>query len=148
MHQRYTPLLPMIVMAPIPSILVGYCVSSEAIERYRALKHLPESNNRPLLQAIALEIGVPLTLACVERGEEDGEATCDYYLCCFADYSGKPYNPEDLLNIPVPSAFHQLLELIPVEGDLCRLFAPRAMILSYNQLGKSRVNECALPVGT
>ncbi|KAH9952427.1 hypothetical protein BC827DRAFT_361009 [Russula dissimulans] len=50
---------------------------------------------------------------------------------------------EDLLAIPVPPAFRQLPQLMPVEGDLRRLFAPRAMISSYDQSGKSRVNEWA-----
>ena len=132
------------VMAPLPSSLVGYCVSSEAIERYRALKNLPESNNRFLLQDLESRIGVPLALVRVER---DDEAACDHYLCCFADYSGRVYDSKDLLTIPVPLAFHQLPQLIPVEGDLRRLFAPRTMIWSYDQSGKSRVNERALPIG-
>jgi hypothetical protein len=134
-------------MALLPSSLVGYRVSSEAIERYRALKNLPESNNRFLLQDLELKIGVPLALVRVERDRGDGEVVCDHYLCCFVDYSGRPYDSEDLLAIPVPPAFHQLPQLIPVEGDLRRLFAPRAMISSYDQSDKSRVNERALPIG-
>jgi len=131
-------------MAPLPSTLVGYRVSSEAIERYRALKNLPEYTNRSLLQDLESKVGIPLALVRVER---DGEATSDHYLCCFADYSGRPYDSEDLLTIPVPPAFHQLPQLISVEGDLRRLFAPRATISSYDQSGKSRVNEQALPIG-
>jgi hypothetical protein len=133
-------------MAPLPSYLVGYRVSSEAIERYRALKNLPESNNRLLVQDLESKIGVPLALVRVERDEGDGAAS-DHYLCCFADYSGRSYDSDDLLTIPVPPAFHQLSQLIPVEGDLRRLFAPRTMISSYDQSGKSRVNEQALPIG-
>ena len=69
------------------------------------------------------KINVPLALVHVE---EDAGSVSDYYLCCFADCSGRPYEPEDLLAIPVPPAFHQLPQLIPVEGDLQRLFAPGA----------------------
>jgi hypothetical protein len=137
-------------MAPLPSCLVGYRISREAIKKYMALENLPEYNNRFLLQNLESKIGVPLALVRVERDQEGDEAACDhYYLCCFVDYSGRPYEPEDLLTIPVPPAFHQLPQLIPVEGDLHRLFAPRSMIFesSYNQLGKSTVNERALPIG-
>ena len=134
-------------MAPLPCSLVGYRVSIEAIERYRSLKNLPEYNNRFLLQDLEPKIGTPLALVHVERDEEDGEAACNYYLCCFADYSGRPYDSEDLLTIPAPPAFCQLPQFITVEGHLRRLFAPRAMITSYDQSGKSRVDERALPVG-
>jgi hypothetical protein len=134
-------------MAPLPSVLVGYRVSPEAIERYRALNNLPEYNNRFLIQDLESKIGAPLALARVECDEGDGGAASDHYLCCFADYSGRPYNSENLLAIPVPPAFHKLPQLIPVEGDLHRLFAPRAKISSYDQSSKSRVNERALPIG-
>ena len=137
-------------MAPLPISLVGYPVSPEAVERYCVLKNLPQYDNRLLLQDLESEIGVPLTLARVERDEGeggDGGAAPDYYICCFADYSGRPHDSVNLLAIPVPSAFHHLPQLIPVEGDLQRLFAARAMISSYDQSGKSRVNELALPIG-
>jgi hypothetical protein len=129
-------------MAPLPSSLVGYRVTFEAIESYRALKNLPKSNNRLLLQDLETKIGVPLALVRVERDEED-----DYYVCCFADYSSRPYDAGDLLAVPVPPAFRQLPQIIPVESDLRRLFAPRSMVSSYDPSGKSRVNEQALPIG-
>src|SRR5882757_7950635 len=88
--------LPKIIMAPLPSSLVGYRVTFEAIESYRALKNLPKSNNRLLLQDLETKIGVPLALVRVERDEED-----DYYVCCFTDYSSRPYDTGDLLAIPV-----------------------------------------------
>lgn len=119
-------------MAPVPISLVGYPVSYEAMERYRVLNNLP---NRLFVQDLQSKINVPLALICVE--EESAGSVSDYYLCCFADCSERPYEPEDLLAIPVPPAFHQLLQLIPVEGDLRRLFAPRA-ISYFNGLGKSK----------
>ena len=88
-------------MAPLPISLVGYLVSYETIERYGALNNLPEYSNRPLVQDLSSKISVPLTLVLVERDEGDG-AESDYYFCCFADYSGKSYEPKDLLAIPVP----------------------------------------------
>jgi len=119
-------------MAPLPISLVGYRVSPEAIERYRVQ---PDYNNRFLVQDLESQISVPLTLVLVERDEGDDEVT-DYYFCCFADHSDRPYEPKDLLAVPVPSAFHQLQQLIPVEGDVQRLFAPRARFFSYHS-GKS-----------
>ena len=138
------PCLTSTVMAPLPSSLVGFPVSPEAIDRY---KNLPEYNNRFLLQDLESKIGIPLALVRVERDEWGGGAASDHYLCCFADYSGRLYESKDLSVIPVPPAFHQLAQLIPMEDDLHRLFAPRAMISSYDQSGKSRVNEQALPIG-
>src|SRR5258708_34806449 len=99
-------------MAPLPSVLVGYRVSSEAIERYRALKNLPESNNRFLLQDLESKLGVPLALVRVDRDEGDGEAACAYYLCCFADDIARPYASADLLTIPVRPPLNQLPQLI------------------------------------
>jgi hypothetical protein len=114
-------------MAPLSISLVGYPVSHEAMERYRTLYNLPDSS-RLFVQDLQSKINVPLALIGVE--EEDAGSVSDYYLCCFADCSERPYEPEDLLAIPVPPAFHQLPQLIPVEGDLQRLFAPRAFSYS------------------
>lgn len=96
-------------MASLPSCLIGIA-SPRTIERYRALKNLPEYNNRFLLQGLESKIGVPLALVRVECDEDDGGAASDHYLYCFADYSGRPYayDSENLLAIPVPPAFHQL----------------------------------------
>ena len=43
--------------------------------------------------------------------------------------------------ILVPSAPHRVSQLISVEGDLRQLFAPRAMISSYDQSGRARVDK-------
>ena len=55
--------------------------------------------------------------------------------------TAKVHDSEGLLAIPVLSTPHQVSQLILVEGDLCRLFAPRAMTSSYNQSGKARVDK-------
>jgi len=99
-------------MAPLACALVGYRVSHQSIQDYR---DLPQFGNRSILQDLESRIGLPLALACVEHDEDDRS---DYYICCLADYSGRPYDCEELLAIPVPPVFHQP---IPVEGDLRRL---------------------------
>jgi hypothetical protein len=118
-------------MAPLPIFLVGYPVSHEAIERYRTLKNLPRYNNRILVEDLQSKITAPLALV---RVETDDGAPSNYYFCCFVDFSDRAYQPEGLLGIPVPSAFHQLPQLIPVEGEVRRLFAPRAMIFSFKSV--------------
>jgi hypothetical protein len=133
-------------MAPIPSSLVGYRVSWEDIQRYRSLKNLPPHSNRPLIQDLESQIGIPIALVRIEDQGDDGASSL-HYICCFADYSSRFYRCEDLLAIPVPPAFLQLSQLIPVEGDLHRLFAPRTVIFSYDQSNKSRVNSRELPIG-
>jgi hypothetical protein len=112
-------------MAPLPICLVGYPVSWESLEQYRILNTLPEYNNRLLVQDLESKINTPVKLVRVDIYNVE-ETIANHYLCCFADSSGKPYEPEDLLAIPVPLAFNQLPQLIPVEGKLRRLFAPRA----------------------
>ncbi|KAF8174411.1 hypothetical protein BJ912DRAFT_909955 [Pholiota molesta] len=134
-------------MAPLPSSLVGYRVSPDAIEHYRVQHDLPEYNNRPLLQNLESRVGVPLALVRVEPGDGDAQAATEYYLCCFADYSGKPYDTEALSAIPIPPAFLRLPELIPVEGGVRRLFAPKAMVSSFDREGKSRVKDPPSPIG-
>ena len=111
---------------------MGYRVSRKSIEGYRVLKDLPQSNKWSILQDLELKIGFPLALVRVER-EDNGGAASDYYFCCLADDSGRPYDCGELLAVPVPPAFHQLPQLVPVEGDLHRLFAPRAMIFTIRR---------------
>ena len=115
-------------MAPLPTSLVGYRVSYEAIEQYCDLKSPLMHSNRLLVEDFESKIGIPLALVRVESDEDGGAAPDHYYICCFADYSGRPYTTEELSAVPVPSAFHQLPQLIPVEGELCRLFAPRSVV--------------------
>ena len=132
-------------MAPLPISLVGYRVSYEAIQQYLALKNL--SKYSLLVEDLESKIGVPLVLVLVEPDEDDedgGAGPAHHYFCFFADYSGRPYDCKDLLAIPVPPAFHQLRQLIPVEGDVQWLFAPRATFFPSR---KPKLNERGLPIG-
>ena len=58
--------------------------------------------------------------------------------------TAKIHDSEALLAISVLSALHRVSQLISVEGDLRRLFATRAMISSYDQSGKARVDKQVL----
>lgn len=131
-------------MTPIPCTLIGYRILNEAIERYRAEHSLPEINDRPLLQQLESTLGIPLALVRVELN--DDTSSQEHYLCCFADYN-RPYDVQALAALPVPRAFERLPQVIPVEGDVRRLFAPHAMVVSWDEAGKSRVNERGLPIG-
>ena len=117
-------------MAPVPIALVGFPVTGETIEHYRGQNNLPEYNSRLLVQDLASKIGTPVTLVRLEL-DDDG-ATPDHFLCCFAesDFTGRPYDVNDMLAIPIPPEFHQLPQVITVEGALRRLFAPRAKAFS------------------
>ena len=111
-------------MAPIPIALVGYPVSWESLEQYRILNSLPEYDNESLVHNLETKINTPVKLVRVDI--YNVETISNDCLCCFADFSGRPFEPQDLLDIPVPLAFDQLPQHIPVEGELRRLFAPRA----------------------
>jgi len=123
-------------MAPFLVSFVGCPVSLEAMEQYSEQNKLPISSNRRLLQHLESIINIPLVLVCVD--EVNGED--QYYLCYFADCSGRPYDTRDLLAIPVPRAFDQLRKLIPL-GNLHWLVEPRATFSSYDQSGKIRENK-------
>ena len=113
-----------------PISLVGYPVSREAIGRYRTLNNVDQYTNRILVEHLQSKLNAPLALV---RVDTDAGKTSNHYFCCFADFSDRAYQPEELLAIPVPPAFHQLSQLIPVEGEVQRLFAPRGSFLATNR---------------
>ena len=120
-------------MVPMPACLIGYRVSYESIEHHRIKARLPK-NNRQIANDIGSKINdaVQLWLVRVEPDDDDGTPPSDYYLCCFAVYRSRPFEPEELLAIDVPPDFYKLPEVIAVEeNDLKQLFAPRAMIFSH-----------------
>jgi hypothetical protein len=132
-------------MAPIPIFLVGYPVSWESLEQYHILNSLPEYDNRSLVHNLETKINTQVKLVRVDIYNVE-ETISIHYLCCFADSSGRPYEPQDLLDIPVPLAFNQLPQVIPVEGELRRLFAPKANVFVSRvpvPVGKSEsMSEC------
>jgi len=91
-------------MAPI---FVSFAVSFEAMEQY---SELPISSNWRLLQHLESVITV-----CVDEVDSEDQ----YYLCCFADCSGRPCNTRELLAIPLSHASDQLRNLIPL-GNLAQ----------------------------
>ena len=119
-----TPCFFLLTMAMIPIVLVGYPISSESLEQYFILNNLPD-DYRSLVANLQTKINTQVKLVSVDIVNVEG-TTSNYYLCCFADSSGKPYEAQDLLDIPVPLAFNQLPQVIPVEGELRRMFAPKA----------------------
>ena len=122
------------IMAPILVSFVGCPVSLESMEQYSKTNELPISSNRRLLQHLESKINLPLALVCVDQGDVD-----QYYLCCFADCSGRPYDTRELLAIVIPHAFDQLRKSSHLNfGDLHRLVVSRATYSSYDQSGKIR----------
>ena len=88
-------------MTPIPIALVGYPVSWEFLEQYRILNSLPEYDNESLVHNLETKINTPIKLVCVDIYDVE-ETISNDYLCCFADFSGRPFEPQDLLDIPAP----------------------------------------------
>ena len=87
----------------MPVVLVGYPVKADAIAQYREQHGVNEYGCRPFVQHLESQLGVPTVLARVEDGDEDTN-----YICCFADYSGRPYSVDELECVAVPAAFRRL----------------------------------------
>jgi len=66
------------------------------------------------------------------------------YLCCYVDTRIRVYDFEELLAVIVPPHFTRVKEILGVDGDLKRVFAPQGMIFSYDGNGRTRVKEQCL----
>jgi len=51
------------------------------------------------------------------------------------------YDCEELMAVIVPPQFTRLKEILGIDGDLKRVFAPQGTIFSYDVDGKTRVKD-------
>ncbi|KAF8340966.1 hypothetical protein F5887DRAFT_1160207 [Amanita rubescens] len=63
------------------------------------------------------------------------------FLCCYVDTRIRAYDCEELMAVIVPPQFTRVKEMLGIDGDLKRVFAPQGMIFSYDVNGKTRVKE-------
>lgn len=124
-------------MGGFPIVAVGYEIG-DALEKYQRQHHrdiagLPSF--KPLLQYIESELSMPISLA---RLEDDSNTT-RVFLCCYVDTRIRVYDCEELMAVVVPPQFTRVKELLGIDGDLKRVFAPQGTIFSYDVNGRTRM---------
>ena len=121
-------------------VAVGY-EDADALERYQRqhdIEGVPSF--KQLLQYVESEISMPISLARLE----DSSGLTRMFLCCYVDTRIRAYNYEELMAVTVPPQFTRVKEILGIDGDLKRVFAPQGMIFSYDVNGKTRVKEQCL----
>jgi hypothetical protein len=69
------------------------------------------------------------------------------FLCCYVDTRIRVCDCEELMAVIVPPQFTRVKEIVGIDGDLKRIFAPQGAIFSYDGNGKTRVKEeCVIAV--
>ena len=98
---------------------------------------------KQLLKYVKSEISIPISLAKLE----DDSGLTRMFLCCYVDTRIRVCDCEELMGVIVPPQFTRVKEILGIDGDLKRLFAPQGAIFSYDTNGKTRVKEaCVIAV--
>ena len=129
-----------IVMGGFPIVAVGYEVA-DALERYQRqhdIEGLPSF--KQFLRYVESEISIPISLARLE----DSTGLTHMFLCCYVDTRIRVYDHEELMAVIVSAQFTHVKEILGIDGDLKRVFAPQGTIFSYDVNGKTRVKEQCL----
>jgi hypothetical protein len=121
-------------------VAVGYEVA-DALERYQHQHHIAGVLSfKQLLQYVESEITIPVSLARLE----DSSGLTRMFLCCYVDTHTRVYECEELIAVTVPPQFTRVKEMLGIDGNLKRVFAPQGVIFSYDVNGKTRVKEQCL----
>ncbi|KIL56568.1 hypothetical protein M378DRAFT_181932 [Amanita muscaria Koide BX008] len=114
---------------------------ADALERYQRQHNIEGVPSfKQLLQYVESEISMPISLARLE----DSSGLTRMFLCCYVDTRIRVYDFEELMAVIVPPQFTRLKEILGIDGDLKRVFAPQGTIFSYDVDGKTRVKEQGL----
>jgi hypothetical protein len=126
-----------IVMGGFSIVAVGYEVA-DALERYQGQHQISGVPSfKQLLRYVESEISMPVSLARLE----DASGLTRMFLCCYVDTHIRVYDCQELMAVIVPLQFTRVKELLGIDGDLKRLFAPQGTIFSYDVNGRTRVKE-------
>ena len=124
-------------------VAIGYEVA-DALERYQrqySIEGVPSF--KQLLQYVESEASMPISLVRLE----DSSGLTRMFLCCYVDTRVRIYDFEELMAVIVPPQFTRLKEILGIDGDLKRVFAPQGTIFSYDVDGKTRVkDQCLIAV--
>ena len=123
-------------------VAAGYKVV-DALERYQCQHHIAGVPSfKQLLQYLKSEISMPISLARLE----DSSSLTRMFLCCYVNTHIRVYDCEELMVVTVPPQFMCAKEMLGIDGDLKRVFAPQGTIFLYNVNGRTRVKEQCLIV--
>ena len=124
-------------------VAVGYEVG-DALEKYQRQHHITGLLSiKQFLRYVEAEISMPISLARLE----DDFGLSRMFLCCYVDTHIRVYDCEELMGVIVPPQFTRVKEILGIDGDLKRVFAPQGMILSYDVNGRTRMRgECLIAV--
>ena len=129
-------------MGGLSFVAIGYEVG-DALERYQRQHHIPGFYFKQLLQYVESEISIPVSLVRLEDHLEDSVLT-RMLLCCYVDTRTRAYDCEELMAVIVPPQFARVKEILGIDGDLKRVFAPKGMVYSYDVDGRTRVGGGSL----
>ena len=116
---------------------------SRGINVSTVLKGFRPSNNSCNNKYVESEASMPISLARLE----DSSGLTRIFLCCYVDTRVRVDDFEELMAVIVPPQFTRLKEILGIDGDLKRVFAPQGTIFSYDVDGKTRVkDQCLIAV--
>ena len=110
--------------------VVGYD-ATDAFENYLREHDLP-AGTKALLRRLEAETSTPIFLAILE----DVGGVSRVFLCYYAI---KVYDCAELTAVTMPTQFERVKDLLSIEGDLRKVFAPRAHIFSWDNKGRKRL---------
>jgi hypothetical protein len=119
-------------MGGLSFVAIGYEVA-DPLERYQRQHDISGVPSfKQLLQYVESEISTRL---------EDDSGLTRMFLCCYVDTRIRVCDCEELMAVIVPPQFTRVKEIVGIDGDLKRVFAPQGAIFSYDGNGKTRVKE-------
>ncbi|KAF8957046.1 hypothetical protein BDZ97DRAFT_1924885 [Flammula alnicola] len=118
----------------LPVVFIGYELENGALDTFQS-QNTPDSI-KALLHDIESEMHNP---ASVVRYHDSDNST-HKFICCFADLRERAYTSKELDAIPIPAEFARVPERVKTRGEIRRVFAPNAMVISYGRDGKTRVD--------
>jgi hypothetical protein len=123
-------------MGGLSAAIIGYD-ATDALANYLRQHDLPAGNSsyKPLLHRLENETSTPIFLASLE---DVGDAP-RVFLCFYVDYMINVYDCAELMAVAVPTQFERVKDLLGIEGDLRRVFAPRGHIFSWDSKGRKRL---------
>jgi hypothetical protein len=126
-----------IAMGGIPIAAIGYD-ATDAVDRYKHEYPISGlSAFKQILHNVESETSIPVALAMLET-EDSLNPT---FLCCYVDCRRKVHSCDDLMAVAVPPQFTRVKEMLGIDGDLKRVFSPRAVVFSYHVDGRRRNSE-------
>lgn len=123
-------------MGGFPVVFIGYELHDDPLDAY-------ESHNNPIKALLHDVESLTHNPASIVR-YDDIDGNTHTFVCCFADIRECAYSTKELDAIPIPAEFSRVPEQVKTNGELRRVFAPKAMVYSYGGNGKTRVNFNAI----